>query len=73
MAMPANIEFKPILALAGPTASGKTAAALAIACEMAVEIISCFSAIPSTEKITSINGRMQTRIENATPPDIKRI
>ncbi len=38
-------EFPPCLALAGPTASGKTAAALAIAAELPVEIISVDSAL----------------------------
>jgi len=45
MAKPANTEFPVCLAIAGPTASGKTAAALAIAREMAVEIISVDSAL----------------------------
>ena len=43
--MSANIDAKPILAIAGPTASGKTAAALAIAHAMPVEIISVDSAL----------------------------
>ena len=38
-------EFPPCLAIAGPTASGKTAAALAIAAELPVEIISVDSAL----------------------------
>jgi len=45
MAKPVTTEFLPILAIAGPTASGKTAAALAIAAEMPVEIISVDSAL----------------------------
>ena len=45
MAKPANTEFPVCLAIAGPTASGKTAAALAIAREMPVEIISVDSAL----------------------------
>jgi len=45
MARPANTEAGSILALAGPTASGKTAAALAIARAYAVEIISVDSAL----------------------------
>ncbi len=45
MAKPANTEFPPSLAIAGPTASGKTAAALAIAQEIPVEIISVDSAL----------------------------
>ena len=44
MAAP-NTEFPPCLALAGPTASGKTAAALAIASVLPVEIISVDSAL----------------------------
>ncbi len=44
MASP-SIEFPTCLALAGPTASGKTAAALAIAAELPVEIISVDSAL----------------------------
>ncbi len=38
-------DFPPCLAIAGPTASGKTAAALAIAAELPVEIISVDSAL----------------------------
>jgi len=45
MEKPANTEFPPSLAIAGPTASGKTAAALAIAQDMPVEIISVDSAL----------------------------
>jgi len=45
MAKPAITELPPSLAIAGPTASGKTAAALAIAAEMPVEIISVDSAL----------------------------
>jgi tRNA dimethylallyltransferase len=45
MEKPANTEAPRCLALAGPTASGKTAAALAIAREFAVEIISVDSAL----------------------------
>ncbi|MDP1656647.1 MAG: tRNA (adenosine(37)-N6)-dimethylallyltransferase MiaA [Hylemonella sp.] len=45
MAKPVNTEFLPSLAIAGPTASGKTAAALAIAQEIPVEIISVDSAL----------------------------
>ena len=45
MAKPVSTEFLPSLAIAGPTASGKTAAALAIAAEMPVEIISVDSAL----------------------------
>ena len=45
MGTAANTEFPPCLAIAGPTASGKTAAALAIAAEMPVEIISVDSAL----------------------------
>lgn len=45
MGTPANAEFPPCLAIAGPTASGKTAAALAIAAELPVEIISVDSAL----------------------------
>jgi len=45
MDTPAATEFPPCLALAGPTASGKTAAALAIAAELPVEIISVDSAL----------------------------
>jgi len=45
MARPSTTEFLPCLAIAGPTASGKTAAALAIAREMPVEIISVDSAL----------------------------
>ncbi|PHM20355.1 MAG: tRNA (adenosine(37)-N6)-dimethylallyltransferase MiaA [Curvibacter sp. PD_MW3] len=45
MAKPATTERLPSLAIAGPTASGKTAAALAIAQEMPVEIISVDSAL----------------------------
>lgn len=44
MATP-SAEFPPCLALAGPTASGKTAAALAIASVLPVEIISVDSAL----------------------------
>ncbi len=44
MASP-NTEFPPCLAIAGPTASGKTAAALAIAHALPVEIISVDSAL----------------------------
>ncbi|MEK9951049.1 MAG: tRNA (adenosine(37)-N6)-dimethylallyltransferase MiaA, partial [Curvibacter sp.] len=44
MATPST-EFPPCLALAGPTASGKTAAALAIASVLPVEIISVDSAL----------------------------
>ena len=44
MATP-NTEFPPCLAIAGPTASGKTAAALAIASVLPVEIISVDSAL----------------------------
>lgn len=44
MARP-NTELPRCLALAGPTASGKTAAALAIAAELPVEIISVDSAL----------------------------
>ena len=40
-----NTEFPPCLALAGPTASGKTAAALAMASVLPVEIISVDSAL----------------------------
>ena len=42
---PAAADPGPMLALAGPTASGKTAAALAIAAELPVEIISVDSAL----------------------------
>jgi tRNA dimethylallyltransferase len=45
MEQPAGTELAPCLALAGPTASGKTAAALAIAREFPVEIISVDSAL----------------------------
>ncbi len=45
MAKPAITDFPRCLAIAGPTASGKTAAALAIAQEMPVEIISVDSAL----------------------------
>ena len=45
MADPASTDFPRCLALAGPTASGKTAAALAIAAELPVEIISVDSAL----------------------------
>ena len=45
MAKPVSTEFLPSLAIAGPTASGKTAAALAIAQDMPVEIISVDSAL----------------------------
>jgi tRNA dimethylallyltransferase len=45
MATAANTEAPRCLALAGPTASGKTAAALAIAAELPVEIISVDSAL----------------------------
>jgi len=45
MGTPATAEFPPCLAIAGPTASGKTAAALAIAAELPVEIISVDSAL----------------------------
>jgi len=45
MAKPATTERLPSLAIAGPTASGKTAAALAIAQDMPVEIISVDSAL----------------------------
>jgi len=45
MATAASTEFPRCLALAGPTASGKTAAALAIAAELPVEIISVDSAL----------------------------
>ena len=45
MAKPATTEFPRCLAIAGPTASGKTAAALAIAQDMPVEIISVDSAL----------------------------
>jgi len=45
MAKPVSTEFLPSLAIAGPTASGKTAAALAIARDMPVEIISVDSAL----------------------------
>ncbi len=45
MASPASTEFPRCLALAGPTASGKTAAALAIASVLPVEIISVDSAL----------------------------
>lgn len=45
MARPANTDAPRCLAIAGPTASGKTAAALAIAREFAVEIISVDSAL----------------------------
>lgn len=45
MVTPASAEFPNCLALAGPTASGKTAAALAIAAELPVEIISVDSAL----------------------------
>jgi len=45
MANPASTDFPRCLALAGPTASGKTAAALAIAAELPVEIISVDSAL----------------------------
>lgn len=44
MATPST-EFPPCLAIAGPTASGKTAAALAIASVLPVEIISVDSAL----------------------------
>jgi len=45
MASPASTDFPRCLALAGPTASGKTAAALAIAQVLPVEIISVDSAL----------------------------
>lgn len=45
MGTPASAEFPHCLAIAGPTASGKTAAALAIAAELPVEIISVDSAL----------------------------
>ncbi len=45
MAKPATTEFPRCLAIAGPTASGKTAAALAIAQDMPIEIISVDSAL----------------------------
>ncbi len=45
MASPASTEFPRCLAIAGPTASGKTAAALAIASVLPVEIISVDSAL----------------------------
>jgi len=45
MANPASTEFPRCLGLAGPTASGKTAAALAIAGELPVEIVSVDSAL----------------------------
>jgi tRNA dimethylallyltransferase len=45
MEKPVNTELPRCLALAGPTASGKTAAALAVAAEFAVEIISVDSAL----------------------------
>ncbi len=45
MAKAASTEFPRCLAIAGPTASGKTAAALAIAAELPVEIISVDSAL----------------------------
>jgi len=45
MGTPASAEFPRCLAIAGPTASGKTAAALAIAAELPVEIISVDSAL----------------------------
>ena len=65
--MPANQSSAPLryLALAGPTASGKTAAALAIAQAHAVEIISVDSALvyrgldigsakPSAQELASV-------------------
>ncbi|TFZ04231.1 tRNA (adenosine(37)-N6)-dimethylallyltransferase MiaA [Ramlibacter rhizophilus] len=45
MAKPPVPEVLPCIALAGPTASGKTAAALAIARELPVEIVSVDSAL----------------------------
>ena len=45
MARAAKTEFPACLALAGPTAAGKTAAALAIAAQIPVEIISVDSAL----------------------------
>ncbi len=45
MASPASTEPPKCLAIAGPTASGKTAAALTIAAELPVEIISVDSAL----------------------------
>jgi len=45
MAKAPSTDFPRCLALAGPTASGKTAAALAIAAELPVEIISVDSAL----------------------------
>ncbi len=45
MAKAASTEFPRCLAIAGPTASGKTAAALAIAAKLPVEIISVDSAL----------------------------
>ncbi len=45
MDTPAPTEFPPCLGIAGPTASGKTAAALAIAQRLPVEIISVDSAL----------------------------
>jgi tRNA dimethylallyltransferase len=65
MDKPASTELAPCLALAGPTASGKTAAALAIAREFAVEIISVDSALvyrgmdigtakPSAEELAAV-------------------
>lgn len=60
-----NTEFPRCLAIAGPTASGKTAAALAIAAQMPVEIISVDSALvyrgmdigtakPSAEELAAV-------------------